>query len=172
MELGKCKVHTVALTAEINKLTFAEECLVDNDFVKVHTGLPNAKVVKAVFEHVSKTLPSDGVTKLSPFQEFMCVLLKLRMNSSLEYLAYHFGISPSTISRIFLKWLKQMDLRLSNLIMWPDRDALRKTMPACFQESFGKRLQLSSTVSRYFWIDHPTCKLEPAPGQIINTTTL
>ena len=97
MELAKCKVHTVALTAEINKLYFTEECLVDDDFVKVHTGLPNAKVV---FEHVSKTLPSDGVTKLSQFQEFMCVLLKLRMHSSLEYLAYRFGISPSTIFRI------------------------------------------------------------------------
>ena len=97
MELAKCKVHTVALTAEINKLYFTEECLVDDDFVKVHTGLPNAKVV---LEHVSKTLPSDGVTKLSQFQEFMCVLLKLRMHSSLEYLAYRFGISPSTIFRI------------------------------------------------------------------------
>ena len=102
MELAKCKVHTVALTAEINKLTFSEECLMDDDFVKVHTGLPNAKVVKAVFEHVAKSLPSDGVTKLSPFQEFMCVLLKLKMNSSLEYLAYRFRISPSTVSRIFL----------------------------------------------------------------------
>ena len=140
-ELAKCKVDNAALVAEINKLTFTEECLVDDDFVKVHTGLPNAKVVKAVFEHVSKTLPlpSDGVTKLSPFQEFMCILLKLRMNTSHEYLAYRFGISPSTVSRIFLKWLKQMDLRLSNLIMWPDRDTLRKTMPACFQEAFGKK---------------------------------
>ena len=50
MEPAKCKEHTVALTVEINKLTFTEECLVDDDFVKIHTGLPNAKVVKAVFE--------------------------------------------------------------------------------------------------------------------------
>ena len=135
MELAKCKVHTVTLTTEINKLTFTDQCLVDDDFVKLHTGLLNAKVVNAVFEHVSKTLPLDGVTKLSPFQEFMCVLLKLRMNTSHEYLAYRFGVSPSTVSRIFLKWLRQMDLRLSNLIMWPDRDALRKTMPTCFQET-------------------------------------
>ena len=69
----------------------------DDGFAKLHTALPNVKVVKAVFEHVSKTLPSEGVTKLSPFQKLMCVLLKLRMNSSVEYLA----ISPSTVSRIF-----------------------------------------------------------------------
>ena len=156
-ELAKCKVDNAALVAEINKLTFTEECLVDDDFVKVHTGLPNAKVVKAVFEHVSKTLPlpSDGVTKLSPFQEFMCILLKLRMNTSHECLAYRFGISPSTVSRIFLKWLKQMDLRLSNLIMWPDRDALRKTMPTCFQEAFGKKVAIIIDCFEIF-LDRPS----------------
>ena len=88
-------MDNAALAAEINKLTFTEECLVDDDFVKVHNGLPNAKLVKAVFKHVSKTLPlpSDGAKKLSPFQEFMCTLLKLRMNTA-------------------------------RLILWPDHDAL------------------------------------------------
>ena len=60
----------------------------------------------------------------------------------MEYLAYRFGVSLSTVSRIFLKWLKQMDLRLSNLILWPDREALRKTMPACFQASFGMKVAI------------------------------
>ena len=102
-----------------------------------------------------KNLPSDGVTKLSPFQEFMCVLLKLRMNSSVEYLAYCFGISPSTVSRIFLKWLKQMDVRLSNLILWPDREGLRKAMPACFQASFGKKVAIIVDCFEIF-IDWPS----------------
>jgi len=56
-KFAKCKAQNVALSAKINRLTFTE-------FVKVHTGLPNAKVVKVVFEHVSKTLPSDGAMKL------------------------------------------------------------------------------------------------------------
>ena len=33
-----------------------------------------------------------------------------------------------------------MDERLSRLIFWPDRDSLQKTMPQCFQESFGNEL--------------------------------
>ena len=125
-ELARCKAQNVALSAEINKPTFTEEGLVDYNFVKVHTGLPISKIVKAVFEHVSKTLPSDGDTKLLPIRECMCVLLKLKMNNSHEYLAYRFGISPSTVSWIFLKWLKQMDLQLSNLIMWPCRPRCSK----------------------------------------------
>ena len=41
---------------------------------------------------------------------------------------------------MFLKWLKQMDTRIRNLIIWPDRDAFQKTMPVCFQTSFGKKV--------------------------------
>ena len=33
-----------------------------------------------------------------------------------------------------------MDIRLKSLIFWPDRDALQKTMPDCFQASFGKKV--------------------------------
>ena len=35
-----------------------------------------------------------------------------------------------------------MDVRLRDLIYWPDREALQKTMPVCFQESFGKKVSI------------------------------
>jgi len=31
-----------------------------------------------------------------------------------------------------------MDMRLQKLIVWPDCDSLRKTMPRCFQIAFGR----------------------------------
>ena len=65
--------------------------------------MPNIKIVKAVFDHVSRTLSSDSSTKLSPFQELMCKLLKLRLNSPIEDLAYRFGVSTSTVSKILSK---------------------------------------------------------------------
>ena len=67
-------------------------------------------------------------------------MLKLRTNLSNKLLGYNFGVSASTISRILLKWVTQMDIRLQGLIMWPDRDSLRKTMPICFQKAFGKKM--------------------------------
>ena len=97
-------------------------------------------MVKIIFEHVSKGLSSDGVTKLTQFQEFVSVLVKLRTNTANEDLCYRLNISPATVSRIVLKWLKQMDIRLQHLIFWPDRDALRKTIPDCFQESFERKV--------------------------------
>jgi len=70
----------------------------------------------------------------------MCVMLKLRMNLPSEFISFLFHISPATTSRIILKWLKRMDMRLSGLIRWPDRDTLRKTMLECFKASFGSKM--------------------------------
>lgn len=98
---------------------FSEQSLVDDEYVHFYTGLPNALVLKSVFDHVVKTLPVERSTKLNPFQEFM-VMLKLRLNSPIEDLSYRFGVSVSSISRILLKWLKQMDIRLNDLFIWPE----------------------------------------------------
>ena len=68
----------------------------------------------------------------------MCTLLKLRLNCPIQDLAYRFDISKATVARIILKWLIQIDIRLQALIIRPDRDSLRKTMPECFQKAFGR----------------------------------
>ena len=45
---------------------FCEESLKDDNTVLFHTGLPNFKVLKAIFDHVLQTLPNEGVSKLTP----------------------------------------------------------------------------------------------------------
>ena len=99
-------------------------------------------VLKSVFDHVVKTLPVEWSTKLSPFQEFMVVMLKLRLNSPIEDLSYRFNASVSSVSRILLKWPKQMDIRLQDLIIWPEREELQRTMPECFKVSFGTKVAI------------------------------
>ena len=39
--------------------------------------------------------------------------------------------------------------------MWPDRDILQKTMPTCFQESFGKKVAIIIDCFEIF-IDRPS----------------
>lgn len=123
---------------------FSESTLQNDDRVKFYSGVPNFKVLKAVFDHVAKAKSiADGNEchcKLTKFQEFMVVMLKLRLNSQLNDLAYRFDVSQATISRIMMKWLKAMSIRLDRLIVWPHRDSLQKTMPNCFRTSFGNRV--------------------------------
>ena len=99
-------------------------------------------VLKSIFDHLVETLPVERSTKLSPSQEFIVVMLKLRLKSPIEDLSYHFGVSVSSVSRILLKWLKQMDIQLQDLIIWPEREELHKTMPECFKVSFGTKVAI------------------------------
>ena len=62
--------------------------------------------------------------------------MKLRINVPYQDLAYQFEISISTVSHIISEWLTVMDVRLSPLISWPEREDLWKTMPQCFKYSF------------------------------------
>lgn len=96
-----------------------------------------------MFDHVAVAVVKVGQpvrTKLTPFQEFMLVMIKLRLNSQNKDLAFRFSVSETTVSNILLKWLVAMDVRLRKIIIWPDRESLQKTMPDCFRASFGKKV--------------------------------
>ena len=66
--------------------------------------------------------------------------MKLRLNCTVTDLGYQFGISPSTVSKIFKDVLHVMFIRLKKNIKWPDRETLRKTMPLSFLEHFGVKV--------------------------------
>ena len=72
---------------------FREKSFTSDEFSIFYTGLPNITIVKAIFEHVSKGLPASSDTKLTLFQEFVCVLVKLRTNTANEDLSYCFNVS-------------------------------------------------------------------------------
>ena len=122
--------------------------------VRFYTGLPSAEILMAVFDHVAASITRRNQT-LSKFQEFVMVLMKLRLNIPFQELAYRFQVSLSTVSRIFCSWLTTMDSRLSPLIYWPDRDQLRETMPMCFQQAFGKKVTVVIDCFEVF-IDRPS----------------
>ena len=110
----------------------------------------------------------EGTGKLSLFQQFICSLMKLQLNSPGPFLTSLFDVSAASVLRLFIKWLAQMDIRLQDLIIWPDRESLQKTMPECFQESFGKKVAIIIDCL----LNVPViCKPEHPPGLITNTKT-
>jgi len=109
-ELSECDVFENPLPP------FSEGSLDSDKKVLFYAGLPNFKALEAVFDHVVNTLPVNGYCSLSLFQKFMCTILKLRLNDSIQNLAFLLYVSKATVSRVLLKWRTQMDLRLlSNL---------------------------------------------------------
>lgn len=110
----------------------------DNEKVRFYTGLPAYDVLQTVYKYVLPFVVRKSPT-LSKFQEFVLTLMKLKLNMPMQDLAYRFGISLPTVSRIFLAWMVVLDVRLAPLIRWPEREDLWRTMPQCFQVAFGNK---------------------------------
>ena len=81
--------------------------------------------------------------------------MKLKLDMPLKDLAFRFGVSLSTVSRVFSSWMIVLDVRLSPLVSWPDREDLWRTMPQCFQDSFGKKVTVIIDCSEVF-INRPS----------------
>ena len=126
----------------------------DDKKVNFYTGLPSLDTLKAVFLRLNPfvTRKAQHITR---FQEFVMTLMKLRLNMPLEDLAYRFNVSVSTVSRTFQSWMVVMDARLRPLIKWPEREELWRTMPQCFQYSFGKKTTVIIDCFEVF-IDRPS----------------
>ena len=71
-----------------------------DDKVRFYTGLPSYQVLVATFNHVAPHV-SRCTQALDPFQEFVLVLIKPRLNVPFKDLAYRFLVSVPTVSRIF-----------------------------------------------------------------------
>ena len=117
---------------------FTEDYFKDSDDkTRFYTGLPDFHLLTKTFEFVSSYVTRRTKT-LSLFQEYVMVLIKLRLNVPNLDLAYRFEVSLSTVSRVFKAWMEVLDVRLSPLISWPEREELWRTILRCFQYTFGK----------------------------------
>ena len=133
-------VSTLSQT-DVRLSSFSESDLQGNEaMVLFYTGLPTFQILKEVFDHVALAVPKTETSKLTNFEQFMLVMLKLRLNARYQDLAYRFTVSVSTVSRIFLNWIKAMYVMLAKSILWPDQETRQKTMPDCFQVAFGKKV--------------------------------
>jgi hypothetical protein len=112
-------------------------------------------VLMALFKLVSVAIPEGGAAKFTQFEYFILTLMKLPLNASNYDLGFRFGLSESAISRVFTKWIAAMDIQLSFLITWPDRESIQKTTPFCFRPHYG--LRVTSIIDCFeFFIEKPS----------------
>ncbi|XP_022807222.1 uncharacterized protein LOC111344272 [Stylophora pistillata] len=126
------------LDAQLNMETFQN----NNEKTQFYTGLPNFFMLIQVYHLVLPYIKSTSTNALTPFQELLLVLIRVRLNVPLQDLAYRFQIASSTAGRIFDRWSEVLSDRLGFLIHWPDRDQLRATMPSVFQKNFGNKVSV------------------------------
>ena len=68
--------------------------------------------------------------------EFLLVLMKLRLGSSNVDLSVRFHVSEATVSKLFTTWINYLYVRLGNLKIWPHRNVIIANMPSNFKEKY------------------------------------
>ena len=152
-ETLKKNVHFLEL--ELKERYINEEYFKDNDKkVLFYTGLGTWSLLMALFTYIKPFLNDTGNSSLSSFQQLLLTLMRLRLNLNGQDLAYRFNVHNSTVSRIFLRVIEVLHVKLKPLIRWPDRDALTKTMPMVFRKHFPSCIVIIDCFE--IFLDRPT----------------
>ena len=146
---------------------------------KKHSNMSNKKQAKP-----STPKKRGPNRKLSSKDEFLMVLVKLRLGLLFGDLADRFDISVGAASKIFGSWIRAMSLSLKSLIFMPEQERVRENLPSKFKKmpdlmgiidcseiflETPKDLELQSVT----WSDykhHNTAKflISVTPGSFIN----
>lgn len=115
-ELAKCKTE--------NNM---QERLKDNDRrTRYYTGLPSYAIYYSLFLELEPYFPEN--LKFNKVDIFLLTLLRLRLGCHYTDLAYRFNISIKTASHYFHNCLDIMNDKMRSMIIWPQKDQVRRTM--------------------------------------------
>ncbi|XP_048755127.2 uncharacterized protein LOC125666055 [Ostrea edulis] len=76
--------------------------------------------------------------KLSMKEEFVIVMLKLRLGLDNSTLAVLFGVSVGHVSTLFSTWINFLAQILDSVVKWPASEKVRKHMPLSFKLKYPK----------------------------------
>ena len=125
----------------------------NNEAIQFYTGFESYQIVKFFFDFLGDAanhlqyrgsnskctshLETRGAPRvLTPINEFFLVLCRLRCALLINDLAFRFGISQSTVSRIFTTWINFLYFKLKDINLWPSRMDVNKYMPQPFKDFF------------------------------------
>ncbi len=141
------------LKTEYGSLLFTQDSFKEDDGkVLYYTGLGSMKLFSTLLAYIEPYLKDRS--SLTKFQQLLLTLMRLRLSLSGQDLGYRFQIHQSSVSRIFEYVIGVLYSKLKPLIKWPDRDALRKTMPMVFRKHYPNCVVIIDCFE--IFIDRPT----------------
>ena len=145
---------TITDSSHYSAISFQIELFIHNDeAINFYTGFENYQVLAAFFKFLGDDInhlqyvgsSSKSTTHaeargtpraLSPLNEFFLVLCRLRCALLINDLSYRFGISQSTVSRMFTTWINFLYFKFKDINLWPSRQKINDYMPQSFKTSY------------------------------------
>lgn len=104
---------------------------------KRYIGVPNDALFIVECLAKERIMPVCGGTRLDAYDICLLVLMKIKQGRQFAFLADDFGISRSYAGRIFAKYVDLIAHALSDLIIWPESDVVKKHLPLAFKARFS-----------------------------------
>ena len=109
----------------------------DDDMqTKFYTGLPSYKIFTLLLDKLKTVIPLYSRLGLEANDQFLMVLMKLRLAVPNQDLAFRFGVHVTRVSKIFHHWIHIMSRELKQLISWPDHIVSMENLPECFKPEY------------------------------------
>ena len=167
MQLEKLEVQV----AELEKSRFSiDKIKDDNSATKFYTGFPNFSSLFATYEYLEpklsrmhywrgskssensnlsyqekSTLKPGQKRCLSHLEEFVLVLMRLKVGLFAIDLADRFGISTAQVSKIFTTWICFLYHELPTLFPFPSQELVRQNLPSQFKPYPNTRIIIDCT---------------------------
>ena len=114
---------------------------------KINAILSSSECKNSVFPPLVKRAPER---KLSLEQEYLLVLMRLRLGLLIKDLAFRFQVSSTPVSQIWITWIKLMSKELRCLMIWPSKVQVFGTLPEAFKKLYSKVQVIIDCTEVYF----------------------
>ena len=137
----------------------------NDESTKFYTGLPSYGVFTALLEYMQPYIhiverahqtasKSEGQNRCLTYEEeFLAVLMRLRLGLPLEDIANRFEVHSSTISRIFATWIRLLAVEMRKIFPWPSKEKVIARTPASFRKYPNTRIIIDCSE---FFIQRPS----------------
>lgn len=126
----------------------------DDKHTHFYTGLPSASVFFTLLTYLASIWNASSTILTLP-EQFLVVLMKLRLGLTHQDLAFRFRVSCGTVSNIFHEWLNVMAKELQCLVRWPSRKEIRRNLPTLFKTTGFQQVRCIIDCTEVF-IERPT----------------
>ncbi|CAM1324503.1 Uncharacterised protein g8688 [Pycnogonum litorale] len=152
-ECKQLRNENLALKELKDRIKFDFDVFRDNDEkVCQFTGISSFAVLVAVFNYIKSHLKNKC---LSPEQQFVMTLMRIRLNISPYILAHIYGVHRTTVSRIFFDVIEIINGKLvPTLLFWPDREVIRQSLPTSFRKLYTNCVSIIDCFELF--IDRPS----------------
>ena len=167
----------VGANAQRRREQVVQDVLKSNESVKFYTGIPSLScfmlLINTLFPYAEKMKYWDKnkdqksyyqddpekekpgrKRKLELKEEFILILLRLKLGLMERHLADMFAVSVSTVSRIYITWVRFLALTFKGSILrWPSKEEIKSHIPNSFSKYPDTRVIIDCTE---FFIEKPS----------------